>query len=439
MELGRYQADPGVGDQAWANVLEAMDRTYAELVDYQEELEARNAELTNLRHFLASIMTSISDFLIVADKNGRIADASASFCRLLGLDVGDLEKWQLSDFFEADDRDSIMDVVSRVISMRQEQTISVDLKTPEGRDPVEFRISPQLDRRRKCTGVVLTGRPMGELLRAYAKLETSHKELKEAQGQLVRNEKMASLGRLLAGVAHELNNPISFVYANTHTLEKYIDRFETYFEKVQSGASREELIELRKALRLERNLKNLRGAVRGAHEGAERVRDIVEDLRKLSAEGSGEMTRFDLAETARLSAHWIERGNKSETRITFSGEETCFVVGRPGHIQQVLMNLFQNAVDAMDGMESPSISIHLSYDIDWVTMDVCDCGPGIPPGDEGRIFDPFFSTKEVGKGTGLGLAISHKIIEEHGGRLELVRQQILGARFRITLPRGDSQ
>jgi len=72
-------------------------------------------------------------------------------------------------------------------------------------------------------------------------------------------------------------------------------------------------------------------------------------------------------------------------------------------------------------------------------MDVCDCGPGIPPGDEGRIFDPFFSTKEVGKGTGLGLAISHKIIEEHGGRLELVRQQILGARFRITLPRGDSQ
>ena len=431
------KADPGIGDQAWSSVLQAMDRTYAELVDYQEELEARNAELTNLRHFLASIMTSISDFLIVADKGGRIEDASASFCHLLGLDASDLARWQLCDFFEGEECDRLIGTVGRVISMRREQSVSVDLKTPGGPDPVEFRISPRLDKRRKCTGVVLTGRPMGELLRAYAELETSHKELKEAQGQLVRNEKMASLGRLLAGVAHELNNPISFVYANTHTLDKYINRFEAYFEKVQAGASREELIALRKTLRLDRDLKNLRGAVQGAHDGAERVRDIVEDLRRLSAEGSGKTARFDLAEVARLSATWVERGNKSETRITFTGEETCIVIGRPGHMQQVLMNLFQNAVDAMDGLENPEIHIHLSYDKDSAIMDVCDCGPGIPPDVAEKIFDPFFTTKEVGKGTGLGLSISHKIVEEHGGRLEFVRQQMLGARFRITLPRGD--
>ena len=429
--------DTGFGDQAWADVLQAMDRTYAELVDYQEQLEARNAELTNLRHFLASIMTSISDYLIVADKNGRIADASVSFCAALGLEVKELSGRLVRAFFEGDDRSRLMEAITSTIAMRQDVTISAELRTKQGLEPVEFRISPRLDRRRKSTGVILTGRPMGELMRAYAELETSHHELKETQGQLVRNEKMASLGRLLAGVAHELNNPISFVYANTHTLDKYMNRFETYFEQVQAGASRQDLIALRKELRLDRHLDNLRSAVQGARDGAERVRDIVEDLRRLSAEGSGETTTFDLAEVARLSANWIERGTKSEMKITFTGEPSCCVVGRPGHVQQVLMNLVQNAADAMEGMPDPEIRFHLSYDDICAIMEVCDCGPGIPPEVAGTIFDPFFTTKEVGKGTGLGLSISHKIVEEHGGRLELLAQNNPGACFRLSLPRGD--
>ena len=429
--------DLGIGDQAWSDVLQAMDRTYAELVDYQEQLEARNAELTNLRHFLASIMTSISDYLIVTDRDGRIADASQSFRDALGRDIQALTGRSICTFFEGTDCDLVQAAISEVLSMRRDARISAELLTREGRDPVEFRISPRLDRRGKATGVVLTGRPMGELLRAYSELEASHRELKEAQGQLVRNEKMASLGRLLAGVAHELNNPISFVYANTHTLEKYINRFESYFERVQAGASREELSALRGELRLDRHLGNLQSAVHGAREGAERVRDIVEDLRRLSADGSGETTRFDIAETARLSANWIERGMKSEVEISFEGEPVCMVLGRPGHIQQVLMNLVQNAVDAMEGMEAPAIRFHLAYEGDKAVVEVRDIGSGVAPNHAQTIFDPFFTTKEVGRGTGLGLSISHKIVEEHGGRLELVPGTGKGACFRLTLPRGD--
>ena len=429
--------DLGIGDQAWTDVLQAMDRTYAELVDYQEQLEARNAELTNLRHFLASIMTSISDYLIVTDRDGRIADASQSFRDALGRDIEALTGRSICTFFEGTDCDLVQAAISEVLSMRRDARISAELVTREGRDPVEFRISPRLDRRGKATGVVLTGRPMGELLRAYSELEASHRELKEAQGQLVRNEKMASLGRLLAGVAHELNNPISFVYANTHTLEKYINRFESYFERVQAGASREELSALRGELRLDRHLGNLQSAVHGAREGAERVRDIVEDLRRLSADGSGETTRFDIAETARLSANWIERGMKSEVEIGFEGEPVCMVLGRPGHIQQVLMNLVQNAVDAMEGLEAPAIRFHLAYAGDKAVVEVRDIGPGVAPDHAQTIFDPFFTTKEVGRGTGLGLSISHKIVEEHGGRLELVPGTGKGACFRLTLPRGD--
>lgn len=427
-----------VGDQTWVDVLRAMDRTYAELVDYQEQLESRNAELTNLRHFLSSIMVSISDYLVVADKHGTIADASASFCTLVGIEVADLVGRPLRDFVAEADTGGLSAAMAETVALRRTHTQNADLVTPDGLEPVEFSIAPQLDRRRKSTGVVLTGRPLGALKRAYAELERSHEALKQTQGQLVRNEKMASLGRLLAGVAHELNNPISFVYANTHTLEKYLATFETYFERVQAGASREELVALREALKLDRNLRNLAHVVQGARDGAERVRDIVEDLRRLSADGAGEMTDFDLLETARVAVNWIERGAKSELRTSYMGEAPCLVRGRPGHIQQVLMNLVQNAVDAMEGMADPALRLDLRYEGARAVLDICDTGPGIAAAEAQAIFDPFYTTKEVGKGTGLGLSISHKIVEEHGGTLELVERAGPGACFRLSLPRGGA-
>lgn len=426
-----------VGDKVWVDVLEAVDKTYAELVDYQEQLEARNAELTTLRDFLASIMASISDYLVVADKAGAIADVSVSFCEALGLPKQALVGQPLLRFFDGAHRDHLSDTIAVSQAQRQRATVEAEMTTAHGSEPVEFRISPRLDRRRKSTGVVLAGRPLGELRRAYSELEESHEELKQAQGQLVRNEKLASLGRLLAGVAHELNNPISFVYANTHSLEKYLDRFETYFEKVQTGASRDELIRLRKELRLERDLKNLRAAIEGARDGAERVRNIVEDLRRLSAEGSGALAPFDLTETSGIAVNWIERGTKSDLDITFLGEPACMAYGRSGHIQQVLMNLVQNAVDAMEGQNDPALTLTLTYQGEMAVLDLRDNGPGVPADVAPTIFDPFFTTKDVGQGTGLGLSISHKIVEEHSGTLELINHDGTGAWFRLALKRGD--
>ena len=428
----------GFADQAWTDVLRAMDQTYAELVDYQEQLEARNSELTNLRHFLASIMTSISDYLVVTDRDCRVAEASRSFRDAVGRNTEALSGCDIGEFFETEDCDKLKKAISTTLSLRQDTRINAELLRKAGRDPVELCISPRLDRRGKCTGVILTGRPMGELLQAYAELESSHRELKETQAQLVRNEKMASLGRLLAGVAHELNNPISFVYANTHTLEKCVNRLEAYFTKVEEGASRDELIALRKELKMDRQIKNLRSAVQGASEGAERVRDIVEDLRQLSAKGAGEAKPFDLAETARIAATWIKRGMKSDVEFTFAGEPDCIVIGKTGPMQQVLMNLLQNAVDSMAEVPDPEVRFDLSYQGDNAVMDVRDKGPGIDRELMASIFDPFFTTKDVGKGIGLGLTISHKIVEEHGGRLEVVEHQGSGSCFRITLPRGDA-
>lgn len=430
---------PGFDDAAWVDVLDAVDKTYAELVDYQEQLEARNTELSSLKSFLRSIMTSISDYLVVTDKDGFIADVSQSFCAAIGSEKDALIGRPAVEFLKGEMQTRMSDAMAEVARDKVEKTFEVDLETQEGASPVDVRVAPRLDRRKRVSGFILTGRPLGELRQAYHDLEDSHEELKQAQTQLVRTEKLASLGRLLAGVAHELNNPISFVYANTHSLQKYLDRFEAYFEQVEAGADRADLIALRKELKLERDLRNLRTAIEGARDGAERVRDIVEDLRRLSAEGSGEIAPFDLTQTAKIGAQWVQRGLKRQMKITVKGEETCIAMGRSGHVQQVIMNLVQNAADAMEGIEAPEIQVLLSYDGDMAVMQVCDNGPGVPEDMRAAIFDPFFTTKEVGQGTGLGLSISQKIVEEHGGSLTYVPDVASGACFRLALKRGDQR
>jgi two-component system sensor histidine kinase HupT/HoxJ len=302
-------------------------------------------------------------------------------------------------------------------------------------EPLDLSIAPRLDDRGRVDGFVLTGRPLGALRKAYAELSDSHDALKTAQAFLVRNEKLASLGRLLAGVAHELNNPISFVYANAHALERYAGKFETYFARVQEGASREELVALRQDLRLDREVANLRQAIDGAREGAERVRDIVEDLRRLSSDGSGEAVVFDLAQTARTAAEWVMRGMKQPVSLTVETEPVA-VKGRAGHVQQVVMNLVQNAVDALEGQAGGAIRLTVRAEGGRAVLTVADNGPGVPEALRPSIFDPFFTTKAVGRGTGLGLSISHKIAEEHGGRLALCDAPE-GACFRLDLPLAE--
>jgi PAS domain S-box-containing protein len=262
---------PHFSDDAWGDVLAAMDRTYADLVGHQEQLESQNAELEEMRTFLTAILSSVTDVLIVADRAGRIARVSRSFAEVTGRAEAAALGQPLSDMFEAEERAVVAAMLQTVRDRKRTAAFEAHLVTATGHEPLDISLAPRLNDRGRVDGYVLTGRPMGVLRKAYAELTASHNALKTAQAQLVRNEKLASLGRLLAGVAHELNNPISFVYANAHALERYAGKFEAYFARVQDGASREELITLRKDLRLDRELANLREAINGARDGAERV------------------------------------------------------------------------------------------------------------------------------------------------------------------------
>ncbi|MBK1636474.1 sensor histidine kinase [Rhodovulum adriaticum] len=420
-------------DAAWSDVLSAVDRTYTELVGYQERLERQNAELEKMRSFLASILASVSDVLVVVSRHGDIEKVSQSVAAMTGRDRATLAGQTVVGLFAQADRAALIEGMQRAAVNRAPETIEIALNAKDGTSPLELSISPRLDERGRVSGHVLTGRPLGELRQAYADLAHSHDELKAAQTLLVRNEKLASLGRLLAGVAHELNNPISFVYANVHALERYAAKLENYFDKVQAGAPRADLVKLREELRLDREIGNMREAVAGARDGAERVRDIVEDLRRLSSEGTGEVIAFDLVETASVAASWVLRGTKRDVQVTFSGESNLIVEGRPGHIQQVVMNLVQNALDALETEEQGHIELSAARAGGFAVLSVADNGPGVPEPLRQSIFDPFFTTKAVGKGTGLGLSISHKIAQEHGGDLRLCPEQD-GTCFQIALP-----
>lgn len=430
---GHLPKPPAFSDDAWLDVLSAVDRTYADLVDYQERLERQNAELQEMRQFLTSILGSVSDVLIVVSRSGEVEQFSQSLQDMSGRPHAQLTGLPLAQLLPPMDRPRLETAMAEARSSRRPAVLELRLIGPNGAEPLEVSLAPRLDDRGRAAGFVLTGRPLGALRTAYAELQESHDALKSAQAQLVRNEKLASLGRLLAGVAHELNNPISFVYANAHALERYAGKFEDYFARVQDGASREELVALRSSLRLDREVANLRTAIDGARDGAERVRDIVEDLRRLSSDGSGEKLAFDLVETSRVAANWVLRGMKTPVTLRFEGLDSLTAFGRPGHIQQIVMNLVQNAIDALDGRDGGEIVLTHTRDANRAVLTVLDNGPGVPPDVAAAIFDPFFTTKPVGRGTGLGLSISHKIAEEHGGRLTLcdVPQ---GACFRLEIP-----
>ncbi|MEM9911198.1 MAG: ATP-binding protein [Pseudomonadota bacterium] len=423
-----------LNEETWRDVIAAVDKTYSELVEYQERLETQNRELDEMRRFMSSVMASVSDLLIVVGPAMQIERTGGAIKTILGLEADPPIGESLSVLLDTTPRKILEKVITQVMEDRAPRVAEISFQTPAGPTPLEVSVSPRLDPRGRSRGAVLVGRPLGELRNAYRDLEESHSALQAAQAQLVQSEKLAALGRLVAGVAHELNNPISFVYANTHALEKYTGRFETYFEAVAEGRSREELVALREKLRLDKTVKNLREATEGAKDGAERVRDIVADLRRLSADGGGEAGPFDLVTTARIAADWVKRGTKTPVEFAFEGSDTLQAVGAAGPIQQIVMNLVQNALDALADTQAPCIILRVFPHGERAMLQVEDNGPGIGPEHALSIFDPFFTTKEVGKGTGLGLSISHKIAEDQDGKLRLVHTGAEGSIFELALP-----
>ncbi|MEZ5646061.1 MAG: ATP-binding protein [Burkholderiaceae bacterium] len=428
----------GVEESTWMDVIQKMDEVYTRLIDDEVELEKKNAELEQSQQFIFSVLSAMSDVLIVCDDRGLIEQANAALCELVGRREEQLRGSSLADLL-ADDASvqAAREAMARSDAPRSGQGIELSLLDRQGQPvPVDANCTPRVSPGGRRLGTVWVGRPTAELKRAYHEMRAAHEALKRTQQQLLHSEKMASLGQLVAGVAHELNNPISFVLGNVHALRKYCDRLQAYMGALHAGQDSEALLEMRRQLRIEHLLADLPSLIEGTLEGAQRTADIVHGLKRFSAMDSGERAPVDLNRVIERAIHWVQKGVAVPPAVHWLPGPPLMVLGSEGQLQQVIMNLLQNAFDATSAQAPAQRLVQVDSGIEdgQAVVRVHDSGPGIPPEHLSRIFDPFFTTKPVGKGTGLGLSISYGIVEQHGGQLTAGDHPGGGAEFRLALP-----
>jgi signal transduction histidine kinase len=275
-----------------------------------------------------------------------------------------------------------------------------------------------------------------QLRSANEELASAYRELQSTQMQLIQREKMASVGQLVAGVAHELNNPIGFIYSNIGTLADFVTRLRSMLEVFRAtplpDSARAAVQQRWDSLKIDYALRYLDSMIQGIREGAERSRKIVRDLR-VFARGQDEVWQsVDLHAEIESSLTLLNHILKDRITVERRFDDLPAVECIRSQVDQVFLNLLANAGQAIPG--PGRIIIETAVDGDHAVVTITDSGPGIPPDVIGRIFDPFFTTKPVGEGTGLGLSISYEIVKKHGGQLSAESPPGGGARFRLGIP-----
>jgi signal transduction histidine kinase len=276
-----------------------------------------------------------------------------------------------------------------------------------------------------------------ELYANVVELRETVETLKKTQAQLIQSEKMASLGQLAAGVAHEINNPVGFSLSNITTLKDYFDALiamdDAISQEDQSDTTR---IAKYKASREEHDFDFIRDdtpeLLEDTINGLGRVKDIVANLRKLSHQGSEAFEPCDINECIQDCLKATDNELKYKMTVNLTLGDCPKIQGQAAEINQIFINLFVNANQACEPHGTLTIKSYVSEQ--GVVVEVSDDGMGIPQERISKIFDPFHTSKPVGVGTGLGLSISHGIMEKHGGSITVQSQEGMGTTFTLVFP-----
>ena len=279
-----------------------------------------------------------------------------------------------------------------------------------------------------------------ELQRRHDELQAAHHRLAGTQEQLLQSEKMASIGLLAAGVAHEINNPIGYVHSNLGTLQEYIGALFALIEcQDEALASPDpagaipDVRAQRERLDIDFILGDLPKLLAESREGIERVTKIVQDLKEFSYVGRGDPMRpSDLHKGLESTLNIVWNDLKYKVRVEKHYGELPLVECHLSEINQVLMSLLINAGQSIDNRGTIVLTTGAEDGEAWIS--VADSGCGIPAEALPRIFDPFFTSKPIGRGTGLGLAIAYSIVSKHHGRIEVSSEVGVGSTFRLVLP-----
>lgn len=269
------------------------------------------------------------------------------------------------------------------------------------------------------------------ILKANQDLTDTLSRLKSTQMRLIESEKMASLGQLTAGLAHEINNPINYVSGNVEPIKKDLSELNQMLDKASQELNYEGK---RFALRYQWLFRELDALLEGVKEGTTRVKNLMSDLNSFSLPQTAQRYNHDINESITATLNLIRHHIKDRIFLDVSLGDVPSVSGNPSQLNQVFLNVMNNAIQAID--DKGEIKVSTGVEEDWVCITIEDTGHGIAKAHLGRIFDPFFTTKDVGQGTGLGLAISYRIIKDHLGSIEVNSEKLVGTIFKIKLPIG---
>jgi len=387
------------------------------------------------------IVEQLNSALLVVDASGRIAYCNPPAEQILGTDFEALHGREASDWFEPAGNGETL-IARSLRSGARFKGAEAAVTRPDGRRvPVGMSCAPIESADGTRSGAVAVFQDLSDV--------------KQVRTQLLQHEKLASIGQLAAGVAHEINNPMGFIHANLFQMAEYVQDLRRVFACVDSlaqAASKSESSELREAAEalaaeadsvdVEFVLGDLAKAVRESQEGSERIRHIVQDLRDFSHPDASERVLADLNQcldsTANIVWPMMKHVVVLEKRYAELPVVSCF----PMQLKQVFMNLLVNAYQAIEEAvgqsgETGTIALETARHGDGVRISVRDSGVGISAEHRERIFDPFFTTKKVGAGTGLGLSTSFGIVQRHGGRLTVESEPGRGSAFHVFLPVAD--
>lgn len=400
------------------------------------ESEWLSERLEALRRDTRDIIENINSALIVVDLDGRITFSNPAAERILGGETSDLGGRQIEDWFGSSS-DRANPIEECLVSGTRSRGAETLLQRGDGQwIPVGVSCSPRLDAMGRSHGVVAVFQDLSEI--------------KELELQVRQTEKMASIGQLAAGVAHEVNNPMGFIHANLHQMTEYLTDLGGYFDataRLQKAAlegdldavraAAEDVAKVSREIDLDFVRSDFEKALLESGEGAERIRHIVKDLRDFSRPDLPARSPADINQAVDSTANIVHTMMKHTVVIEKNYCDLPKIEAYPMQLKQVFMNLLVNAHQAIEARgegEPGVIRIETERIEDQVVVRISDTGVGIPDLDRLRIFEPFFTTKPVGAGTGLGLSTSFNIVERHGGRIVVESEVGHGTLFEIWLP-----
>ena len=373
----------------------------------------------------------------IALLNGRgcVLDCNSALSTMLARPVVELAGVYIGDLVIPDDRVTI-DLALLELRQGASATVRLPLRCPCGTGRTAWFDASLAA---WASGTASAGFVIE--LQDVSAWRTSEDELRQVQTRLLQAEKLASIGQLAAGVAHEINNPLGYVYSNLHTLRDYVTgllRVVGAYEEVErrspaADAAWDSLRVVKSGIDIDHVRGDVLDLLAESQEGIQRVKKIVQDLKEFShADSDDKWALVDLHKGLDSTLNIAK--NEFKYKATVEREYGCLppVECVMSQINQVFMNILINAGQAIT--ENGTIRIATGVEGCEVWIDISDNGSGIPAEIIGRIFDPFFTTKQVGIGTGLGLSLSYSIVEKHGGRIEVNSQPGNGARFRVWLP-----